>query len=191
MGLFSFFRKSNVHTRLERKNSEDSNIAYIWHDDYRKTELISDDNKDFIKKLYDDRKNELNDFTVQQSLSFPTCDLEIRIDALEKLCKNHKLPKFEKIKSETKGLLEYDNSDIKAFGYFNFKLFFEVQNEFVKYIWIDLGLIVSVEQIQMIDDILYSLGEIFDLILVSWSSGEFIDLKNKKQISKYTRKMFK
>jgi hypothetical protein len=199
MGLFSFFRKkSSIEERLERKRLEDNDTAYIWLDDYCQNEIVHADNIESIKKqipkIFENSSENENGFDhciERQPMHFPTIDLEIRIDGLEGFLADYNIPEFPKVKKEAQRILTYDKSDIKAFGHHNFKLFFDIEGEFVKNLWFELGLVVSVVQINLINELFYNLGETYDLVIIDWSNGVLIDLKNKRQISKYTHRMFK
>ena len=199
MGLFSLFRKnSSSQQRFERKMLEEKDTAYIWLDDYCQNEIVHANNIEFIKKqtlnIIENSSGDENGFNnciERQPMPFPTIDQEIRIDGLEDFLANYNIPKFQKIKHEGLRILTYDKSDIKAFGYHNFKLFFDIEDDFIKNLWIELGLVVSVEQIILINELFYNLGETYDFVLVDWSSGVLIDLKDKRQLSNYTHRMFK
>ena len=199
MELFSFFsKKSSLQQRLEIKKLDNNDTAYIWLDDYCQSEIVHTKNIDFIKKETSKTLKNSSGNTKgfdycreRQPMPFPTIDQEFRIDGLERFIADYNIPKFPKIKEETQNVLTYDKSDIKAFGYYNTKLFFDIEGEFVKNLWFELGLIVSVEQKKLINELFYNLGELYELVIIDWSSEELIDLKDKRQISKYTNRMFK
>jgi hypothetical protein len=81
--------------------------------------------------------------------------------------------------------LNCETGRTKAFGFSNFTIFFDTEDEFVKNIWIHIGLIVSAPQFDLIQDVLYTLGEECELLLIDWNSLELFDLADKTQIQKY------
>ncbi len=81
--------------------------------------------------------------------------------------------------------LDCETGDTRAFGFSNFTIFFDIQGDFVKNIWIDIHLIVSAPQFDTIQAALYFLGEECELVLIDWNSSELFDLAYKTQIEKY------
>ncbi|WP_107037754.1 hypothetical protein [Brumimicrobium mesophilum] len=199
MGLFSFYtKKNNIQEGPNRKKLENNDTAYIWLDDYCQNEMVLAKNIEFIKsqtlKIFENSsgdKNGFNHCVERQQMPFSTIDQEFRVDGLERFLIECKIPKFPKIKKESKRVLTYEKSDNKVFGYHNFKLFFDIEGAYIKNLWFELGLIVSVEQINLINELFYNLGESYDLVIIDWFNGELIDLRDKRQISNYTHRMFK
>src|SRR5258706_5367263 len=114
-----------------------------------------------------------------------TVSKEIRFDYFEKTLTDFKFQKARHIRYDKNNILNCETGKTKAFGLSNFTIFFDTEDEFVKSIWIDIGLIVSAPQFGLILEALYTLGEECELVLIDWNSLELFDLADKTQIQKY------
>lgn len=76
----------------------------------------------------------------------------------------------------------------KAFGFPGCSIFFEVDGEFVRNVWLKTGRVDDNAQVQLLGEALYQLGEDLEWLLVDWNAGLCIDLRDKSQISYYLSK---
>jgi hypothetical protein len=194
MGLFSFlkFRKSNK-TPVSALNPSEY-IPSFWEDDYCQIEIVPFENKTFIQK----QVRQIEDLSAKSSTGYgfketfvrgpmpiPTISKEIRVDYFEWTLTGLQFQKAKHIRFGEREILDCETGNTKAFGFLNFTIFFDTEGEFLKNIWIHIGLIVSAPQLDLIQTALYILGKECELVLVDWNSLELTDLANKKQIESY------
>lgn len=172
----------------------DEFIPTLWEDDFCQIEIVPCENKEFIitqsqgiSDLAEKSKSGLgfSETFERGSMPFPTLSKEIRADYLEYFFSGFELPKAKQIRYETSEIIDCRNGKTKAFGYSNFTIFFEKEDEFAKNIWLSVGLFVSVKQFELIKSVLYSLGEENELVLIDWNSLELTDLRDRRQIDEY------
>jgi hypothetical protein len=194
MGLFSFlkFRKSDNSKKVEHDPSE--YVPSFWEDDYCQIEIVPSENRTFIQKQteqIDELANKSRtDYGFTETfgrgpMPVTTVSKEIRVDYFEKTLTNFKFQKARLIRYDKNDVLNCETGKTKAFGFSNFTIFFDTEDEFVKNIWIDIRLIVSAPQFDLILEALYALGEECELVLIDWNSLELFDLADKTQIQKY------
>ena len=194
MGLFSFLKFFKPDKTPSPGLEPNEYIPSFWEDDYCQVEIISFENKAFIEK----QSGQINDLasksktdcgfttTFERSpMPITTLSQEIRVDYLEYTLTGYNFPKARFIRYDKSEILDCEKGKTKAFGFSNFTIFFDTEGEFVKNIWISIGLIVSVKQFDLIKSALYSLGEECELILIDWNSLELYDLRDRRQIDKY------
>lgn len=200
MGLFSFlkFRKSAKADQSQVDPNE--YIPLFWEDHYCQIEIVPFENKTFIERQVKQieelsvKSRSEHGFTetfARASMPVPTISKEIRVDYLERTLTDFQFPKAKQIQYEQSKILDCESGKTKAFGFSNFTIFFDTEGEFVKNIWIHIGLIVSVQQFDLILAALYSLGEECELVLIDWNSLELFKLDDKLQIQKYLRGYWK
>jgi len=191
MGLFAFFRNSKRDkTPILTK---DDYIPAFWEDDYCQIEIVPSENKSFILKqaaqideLSQKSKTRygFSETFARGSMPTKTSSREIRVDYLERTLLSSKFQKAKHIRYENE-LLNCEISKTKAFGFSNFTVFYDTDTEFVKNIWLIIGLLVSAPQFDLIQHALYTLGVDCELILIDWNSLELLDLADRRQIHKY------
>jgi hypothetical protein len=193
MGLFSFlkFRKSD---KSPLRFDPNEYIPSFWEDNYCQIEIVPTENKSFIQKQIEqiedlsEKSGAGYGFTesfVRETMPTPTISKEIRTDYLERTLTGIQFQKAKHIRFDKTEVLDCESGNTKAFGFYNFTIFFDTEEEFVKNIWIRINLIVSALQFDLIQAALYTLGEECELILIDWSSLELFDLADKRQIQKY------
>jgi len=169
-------------------------IPRYWEDDYCQIEIVPSENKLFIQKqvgqILNLSEKSRTDYGFTETferrlMPVKTLSKEIRVDYFEKTLVDFQFPKAKHIKYEKSEILDCGTGKTKAFGFSNFTIFFDTDNEFVKNIWIHIGLIASATQFDLIKTALYTLGEDCELILIDWNSLELFDLADKTQIQKY------
>lgn len=200
MGLFSFLK-------FKRKDKEtlpafglNEYVPSFWDDDYCQIEIVPKDNKDFILK----QVFEIDDFSEASKSEFgftsifvrgemPTTTLskEIRFDYLENTLLNFNFEKAKRIYFDGRQVLDCEAVQIKAFGFSNFTIFFDIEKEFVKNIWLHEAPIVSVTQFELIKNVLYTLGEECGLVLINWNASKLYDLSDRNEIQDYLIANFK
>ena len=194
MRLFSFlkFRKANKSKTASIEPNE--YVPSFWEDDYCQIEIIPVENRDFIlkqsKNINASAQKSRTDYgftAIFERSSNPvqTLSKEFRTDYLEQTLLGFQFQKAKHIRYDNSQILTCETGKTKAFGFSNFTVFFDTEDEFVKNIWIHIGLIVSVKQFELIESALYTLGEECELILIDWNSLQLFDLSNKAQIQKY------
>jgi len=196
MGFFSFLKRWKANKTPMVESDPNEFVPALWEDDYCQVEIVSYENQAFIKKqstgisdLAEKSKSPLgfNESFERGAMPFPTLTKEIRIDYLEYTLSGFGLPKAKHIRYGAKQIFDCASGNTKAFGYYNFIIFFDSEEEFVKNIWITTGLIVDIIQFDLIVSVLYDLGESLEFILIDWDSLELIDLRDRRQIEKYLR----
>jgi hypothetical protein len=194
MGLFSFlkFLKPDKPKQIEFATNE--YVPSFWEDDYWQIEIVPYENKTFIQKqagqideLASKSKTDYG-FTAtfgRGPMPVTTVSKEIRVDYLERTLTGFQFQKARHIRYDKNEVLNCESGKTKAFGFSNFTIFFDTEDEFVKNIWIDIGLIVSAPQFDLIQNALYTLGEECELVLIDWNRLELFDLADRTQIQKY------
>ena len=179
------------------KSNKGNDTEYVptrWEDDYCQIELIPQENLLFVKQqineasfFAEEHKTEFGytDVFIRKKNPTPTRSKEIRADYLRSTLILFQLPELTNIRYEGGEIISHRGAKTQAFGFLNFTLFFDIEGEFVKNIWIILGSIIATGKFDLILSALYYLGEETDLILVDWNSDEIVDIKNKNQIKEY------
>lgn len=179
MGLFSFFKflKGGKNQKIDFDPNE--YVPSFWEDDYCQIEIVPSENRDFIQKQ-SEQINELasksrTDYGFTETfgrgpMPVTTISKEIRIDYFEKTLTDFKFQKAKHIRYDKSEILNCETGKTRAFDFSNFTIFFDTEDEFVKNIWLDIGLIVSAPQFELIQDTLYTLGEECELALIDWNS---------------------
>lgn len=194
MGFFSFLKRRLSNELPVPGTDPNEYIPSFWDDDYCQIEIVPVENIDFITKQIgkiDDLSAKSRDglgFTdifVRGQMPTPTISKEVRVDYLERTLMSFQFPKAKHIRFDGREILDCETGDTRASGFSNFTIFFDTQGDFVKNIWIDIGLIVSAPQFDIIQAALYTLGEECELVLIDWNSSELFDLADKTQIEKY------
>jgi hypothetical protein len=194
MGLFSFLKFSKGNKSTNPYIDANEYAPSFWEDDYCQIEIVPVENKAFILK----QAKEIDRFAESSRTNYgytetfergtmpvQTLSKEIRADYLEQSLLGFQFAKAKHIRYENSKILNCDTGKTKAFGFSNFTVFFDIEEEFVKNIWVHIGLIVSVTQFDLIETAFYTLGEECALILIDWNSSELFDLSDKTHIQKY------
>ncbi|HEV2480594.1 MAG TPA: hypothetical protein VGS79_13050 [Puia sp.] len=194
MGFFTFLRR-RISNKLPVPGADPNEyVPAFWDDDYCQIEIVPKENKEFIVKQI----GQIKDFSAKSKVDYgftdifvrgkmltPTISKELRADYLEKTLLSFQFRKANHIRFDGREILDCETGDTRAFGFPNFTIFFDMQGDFVKNIWIDIHLIISAPQFDIIQAALYALGEECELVLVDWNSSELFDLADKTQIDKY------
>lgn len=200
MGLFSFIKFLKADKSSTPDIEPNEYAPAFWEDDYCQIEIVPVENKDFIikqsKQINDLSKTSRTDYgftaTFERgAMHVQTLSKEIRADYLELTLSGFKFQKAKHIRYNKSEILSCERGRIRAFGFSNFTIFFDTEDEFVKNMWVQIGLIVSVTQFDLIESALYILGEECGLILIDWNSLELFDLSDKTQIQKYLMNYWK
>lgn len=200
MGLFSFLKSFKGDKTQKIEFAPNEYVPSFWEDDYCQTEIVPSENRDFIKE----QSQQIDDLASKSKtqhgftetfgrgpMPVTTFSREIRIDYFENTLTGFQFEKAKHIRFNKNEVLDCETGKTKAFGFSNFTIFFDTEEEFVKNIWVDIGLIISVTQFNLIEDALYSLGEECGLILIDWNSLQIYDLADKTQIQDWLMRMFK
>jgi hypothetical protein len=200
MRLFSFLNFFKSDKVVTPRLDPNEYVPAFWEDDYCQIEVVPFENKMFIQK----QSRQIDELAIKSKTDYgftetfgrdkmPTTTIskEIRVDYFENTLTGFQFEKAKQIRYDKNEILDCETGKTKAFGFSNFTIFFDTEDEFVKNIWIHIGLIVSVTQFELIESALYSLGEDCGLILIDWNSLELFDLADKMQIQKYLMTMFK
>ncbi len=200
MGLFSFRNFFKPKKAITPGFAPDEYVPIFWEDDYCQIEMVPFQNKTFIQKQAE-QINELAGKSKTQygfmetfergPMPFKTISKKIRVNYLEDTLTGFQFLKARYIRYNKNEILECEKENTKAFGFTNFTIFFDIENEFVKNIWISTGLISSVTQYDLIVAALCTLGKNCELILIDWNSLSFFDLADKVQVNKYLWNLWK
>ncbi len=199
MGLFSFLKlRSSEQVPTPGADSSEY-IPSFWEDDYCQVEIVPLENKTFINKQF----GQIEDLSAKSKTNYgftdtfvrgpkptPTISKEIRVDYLESLLSRFQFLKAKFIRFE-KEILNCETGSTKAFGFPSFTIFFDTKGEFVKNIWVHIGIIISAPQFDNIQSALYALDEECELMLVDWNSLELFDLADQTQIEQYLSRSWK
>jgi hypothetical protein len=200
MGLFSFFNSLKADKAQKIEFDPNEYVPSFWEDDYCQIEIVPSENREFIKKqsrqIDQLASNSRTDYGFTETfgrgpMPVTTVSKEIRVDYLEKTLTDFKFQKARHIRYGKNETLNCEVGDTKAFGFSNFTIFFDTEDEFVKNIWLGIGLIVSAPQFDLIKDTLYTLGEDGELVLIDWNSLRLYDLTDRGQIQDYLMWYFK
>ena len=191
MKLLDIFKIFGQKTTV---NKEDNYLPSFWEDDFCQIEIVPFENREFIAKTI----GQVNELTSNSNIDFgftkifareqipvTTFSKEIRTDYFHNLLISYEFEKAESVLYDSQKTIECETGSTKAYGFHNFTIFFETENEFVKNIWISVDLIVSKRQYDLIKSVLNSLGEECEMLLVDWNVQELFDLTDKTQIDKY------
>ncbi|AEE52815.1 hypothetical protein [Haliscomenobacter hydrossis] len=175
-------------------------LPLFWEDDYCQIEIVPFENKEYILKtigqISDLANNSRTGFGFTETfgrgqMPVSTFSEEIRTDYLEKLLTGFEFEKAKSINYDSHKILDCETGLTKAYGFSNFTVFFDTEDEFVKNIWLSISSIVSVRQCDLIKLALYDLGEECEMVLIDWNSLELFDLRDKIQIDKYLNSYWK
>lgn len=200
MGLFSFFKFLNANKTQKTEFDPNEYVPSFWEDDYCQIEIVPKENRDFIQK----QSQQIDESAYKSRTEYgftetfgrgpmpvTTLSKEIRVDYFEKILTDFKFQKARHIHYEKKETLNCETGKTKAFGFSNFTIFFDTEYEFIKNIWVNTGLIVSVPQLDLIKNTLYTLGEECELVLIDWNSLRLYDLADWKHLEDYLMWHFK
>jgi hypothetical protein len=200
MRLFSFLKFLKAGNTPKIRFDQNEYVPSFWEDDFCQIEIVPAENRDFIQKQ-SENIDELASASrtdygfmetfVRGPMPVTTVSKKIRVDYFEKKLTDLKFQKARRIRYGKSEILNCETGRTKAFGFSNFTIFFDTKDEFVKNIWVDTGLIVSVPQFDLIQDALYTLGEECEFVLIDWNSLRLLDLADRKQIQDYLMWHFK
>jgi hypothetical protein len=200
MRLFSFLKFLKAGNTPKIRFDQNEYVPSFWEDDFCQIEIVPAENRDFIQKQ-SENIDELASASrtdygfmetfVRGPMPVTTVSKKIRVDYFEKKLTDLKFQKARRIRYGKSEILNCETGRTKAFGFSNFTIFFDTMDEFVKNIWVDTGLIVSVPQFDLIQDALYTLGEECEFVLIDWNSLRLLDLADRKQIQDYLMWHFK
>nr|WP_315221646.1 hypothetical protein [uncultured Flavobacterium sp.] len=194
MKLLDIFKIFRQKTTAKNEVMAGGYLPSFWEDDYCQIELAPFENKDYILKTFreisDLTNNSKTDFGFTETfcrgqMHIKTYSKEIRIEYLEKLFTSFEFEKAKSINYDSHKILNCEIGPTKAYGFPNFTIFFDTEEEFVKNIWMSISLIVSVRQFDLIKSALYCLGEECEMVLIDWNSLKLFDLRDSTQIDKY------
>nr|WP_321453068.1 hypothetical protein [uncultured Carboxylicivirga sp.] len=188
MSFFKWLKKN--------KNSSDKseNSLYLHEDFYCQVELVPIENSSDLKKeneKIDEFAKEHRDgvgFTdvyVRDGQNIKTSEREIPINVFDSLTQTCGFQKVDKVYS---GYGSYKETCTSTWG---FKLdssavFCDFKNEIIENIWIDgFRFNKDSENKEQLINVLFVIGEKWNLILNDWDLTETIDLRNKKLIEDY------
>jgi hypothetical protein len=200
MGLFSFFNFLKADKTQKIEFDQNEYVPSFWEDDYCQIEIVPSENREFIQKQSEQidelASNSRTEYGFTETfgrgpMPVTTISKEIRVDYFEKTLTDFKFQKARHIRYDKSEILNCDGGKTKAFGFSNFTIFFDTEDEFVKNIWLDIGLIVSAPQFDLIQNTLYTLGEECELVLIDWNSLRLYDLADRGQIQDYLMWHFK
>ena len=200
MKLLDIFKIFRQRTTAKIEVKADSYLPSFWEDDYCQIEIVPFENKEYIVKtieqISDLANNSRTDFGYTETfgrgqMPVATSTKEIRTDYLAKLLTGFEFEKAKSIHYDGHKILDCETGLTKAYGFSNFTVFFDTEDEFVKNIWLSISLIFSVRQYDLIKSVLYSLGEECEMVLVDWNSLELFDLRDRTQIDKYLNDYWK
>ncbi|WP_353483115.1 hypothetical protein [Haliscomenobacter sp.] len=200
MKLLDFFKLFRQRITLKKEVKADSYLPLFWEDDYCQIEIVPFENKEYILKtigqISDLANKSRTDFGYTETfgrgqMPTNTFSKEIRIDYFEKQLTGFEFEKAKNINYDSHKILNCELGTTKAFGFSNFIIFFDTEDEFVKNIWLSISLIVSVRQHDFIKSALYCLGEECEMVLIDWNSLELFDLRDRTQIDKYLNDYWK
>jgi len=168
----------------------DDSVPDYWLDDYCQIEILPKENLEFIirefKQIESVEKTEsFTDIHERGRKPITTLSKEIRVDYLERTLTSQGLSKAEKILYERIEMMDAKKGKIRAFYLPDFIFFYEIEDEFIKNIWLKIDLLVSVTEIDVIEQALYILGEEYDFLLVDWISLKIVDLASKTEVRRY------
>ena len=194
MGLFSFLKRIKFGQTKQFEPDRDDYLPSFCEDDYCQIEIVPVENKTFIKKKAKEigelaSKSRTN-YGLREKISrglmpVTTASEEFRTDCFEKILADFQFQRASHIRYDKSELLDCARGNTKAFGFSNFAIFFDTEEEFLKNIWLGIGLIVSAPQFDLIENALYELGETYELMLIDWTSLEVFDLADRTRIEKY------
>lgn len=200
MNLFKYFKILQKLKRLVNTNKTNEFVPSFWEDDYCQIEIVPKENREYIINTIKQINNHTNTsnsgfgFTKifeRGKIPITTISKEIRVDYLQALFIGFGFVKAKSINYDKNKIIDCETDNTKAYGFNNFSVFFETQDEYVKNIWLTIGLIVSVKQYDLIKEALYSFGEECEMVLVDWNSLEIFDLRDRNQIDNYLRENWK
>lgn len=193
MRLFSFLKFFDTTTE-KTDFTPNEYIPTLWENNYCQIEIVPAENENFILKQ-SEQIGELasksgaeygfTESVERGAMPVPTMLKKIRVEYLENILNNLQFHKANHIRYQANKIFDCESSKTKAYGFSNFTIFFDIEREFIKNIWIDVGLIVSAPQFELIQEAFYALGTECKLILIDWNSLELLYLTDKNQIQKY------
>jgi hypothetical protein len=188
--LFKFFSKKNTMSL----QAIPPLIPFYWEDDFLQVEITDRRNKAYmLKKLEEVRNFSAQHYTPQgftdvymreDKQPIATISLELNYETLDTLLKKY-LHKATHIQYEASKLIDCNVDGSYAYQADGFTVFVDTDDDYVKYIWVRSGLIVSNENFENLLQVLYIIGESYKMDLVDWNSLEYIELNNRIQVKEY------
>lgn len=194
MSLFSFFNFLTSDKRKKISFDPTECVPAVCDGDYCQIELVPAENRYFIQKqlekgedLRAKSRDHLDSTATSGRASFPitTVSKEIRVDSFEEELTGFGFQKAIRIRYNQNEVVRCETGSVMAFGSSNFTIFFDKEGEFVKNIWVNIGLIVSGPQLDLLRAALYNLGQGYELVLIAWNSKELFDLADRNQVRKF------
>ncbi|WP_220700074.1 hypothetical protein [Sphingobacterium puteale] len=205
MKLLDFFKIFKRKTTARRKLEADGYLPLLWEDDYCQVVIVPLENMAYVLKsiaeiepLSEVSRTDFGFTEIFEHGEMPitTISKEIREDYLMELLTVFGFERATHIDYNYDKIIDCTTRQTKAFGFSNFTIFFEIEGEFVKHVWLSISERVSlaetsVKKFEHIKSVLYRLGEECEMILVDWNSMELIDLRNRYQINNYLNYFWK
>jgi len=169
-------------------------IPYMALDDYCRVEIVPVENDTHILKVFKEIEEHsdtnFDGFGYKEmyeigALPESTVNEELRLDYLDKLLSDKGFIAASKINYDGQ-INDAGTYSIRAYGFPNFTIFIEGEEEFAKRIWLSItGIIIHVWQMDVLSKTLWQLGEEGQLLLVDWATSKLYDLRNADDVSAF------
>ena len=178
----------------KRKPYEYADILHLWEDDYLMTELLPEENLQFIKKetkRIDEFAQEhsggtgFTDITPIKEKPVKTVDKQIPISEADRIFRNTGLHRIEELVMQGAGLLEGDLVPL-GFGTNKFAVILEGKSGILENIWLT-GKTETEAERQSLKQGLIEFGKRFGFIGMDWSRSRYYALNHEKQVEEYIK----
>lgn len=174
-----------------------TNPVFFHEDAYCQVELLPINNL-LIKrnKTNSDRNHREQNLTddgflnisTRSSIKYPLSSINIDYKEFEVILKESSLFFFDKVYTgySTERILK---NSIHGFGFENYILYYEFNNDIITQCWIDYNLFSDTLNCypERLQNALFKLGTIYDLILIDWNELLTVVLKNEPDLANYIK----
>lgn len=187
-----YFTKSNKkteHSELTKTEYRAKGTIFYHEDDYCQIEIVPKENLSDLIKQADNiadfsAENGYSDIYVREENKVSLKSREIDKTELEKLLTELGTEKHTEVTTGYGSDYRVKSENTIGFGKEYSAVYFDFENDKVKNIWITNLFGLNNDKVV---DVLSTIGEKWNLVLMDWNSSELIDLSNKEMIKKYLK----
>lgn len=179
---------------LEISNTSLEGTFCMIEDNYLMIEFVPEENLTFIKKeterIDEFSKAHFNGFGFSEitpigQKTINTLDKQYDIESVISVIQESGMKKIEKFSMLDVGILEGEEAPL-GFGENNYAIMCNEKDGILEDIWFE-GKAENEEEFQQIINTIYTLGKVFDLVLVNWFNSSYCTIKDRVALDSYVR----
>lgn len=196
--IISFFKNSNI---IKTENVEILDGVYFHEDFFRQVEFCPRENFEYLKlenkqvnefsRIHSDGKGLFTDIYVREENNQKNLfEKQILLTELDLVLINLGMQKIEKVYSGYSTYKEKCKNAI-AYKFDQSEIFIFTENNFIKDFFVNRFRLNENQLVKnKLEEILFTIGQKYDLILNDWDITEVIDLSDRRRIQKYLNDEF-